>query len=89
MDGMVHNTTVFALFVWQNPNGNRNVPYLNRNDSNRKLNLNWIDNDWNDVCRFAAVRNWLQYQNLPLPRWVLFIKLLPPPAEHFSDLDKW
>jgi hypothetical protein len=37
-------------------NGNRNVAYLNRNDSKRKLNLNWFDNDWNDICRFPAVR---------------------------------
>ena len=35
--------------VWQNRNGNRNVPYLNRNGSKRNLNLNWIENDWNDI----------------------------------------
>ncbi len=45
--------------VWQNRNGNRNVGYLNFNDGQRKLNLNWIDNDWNDICRFAAVRQFL------------------------------
>lgn len=43
--------------VWQNRNGNRNVPYLNRNGSKRNLNLNWTDNDWNEIYRFAAVRN--------------------------------
>lgn len=92
-DGQCHgwhgaqNDGLFS-FVWQNPDGNRNVPYLNRNDSNRKLNLNWIDNDWNDICRFAAVRNWLQYKNSPLSRRVLF-QLLPPPAEHFPDFHKW
>ncbi len=37
-------------------NGNRNVPYLNRNDSERNLNLNWRDNDWNAIYRFLAVR---------------------------------
>lgn len=45
--------------VWQNPNGNRNVGYLYYNDGQRKLNLNWIDNDWNDNYRFAAVRQFL------------------------------
>ena len=43
--------------VWQNPNGHRNVPYLNRNGSKRNLNLNWVEDDWDAVCRFAAVRN--------------------------------
>src|SRR3989338_10552586 len=38
-------------------NGNRNVPYLNRNDSKRNLNLNWFDNDWNANYRFLAVRH--------------------------------
>jgi len=37
-------------------NGNRNVAYLNRNDSKRNLNLNWFDNDWNANYRFLAVR---------------------------------
>ena len=41
---------------WVNPNGNCNVPYLNRNGSERNLNLNWNDNDWNENCRFLAVR---------------------------------
>lgn len=45
--------------VWQNWNGNRNVAYLNLNDSKRKLNLNYYDNDWNENCRFAAVRKLL------------------------------
>lgn len=38
-------------------NGNRNVPYLNRNDAKRNLNLNWWDNDWNGNYRFLAVRH--------------------------------
>jgi len=32
------------------------VPYLNVNDDKRKLNLNWLDNDWNANYRFLAVR---------------------------------
>ena len=42
--------------VWRNHNGNRNVPYLIRNGSNRDLNLSWDDNAWDDGCRFLAVR---------------------------------
>jgi hypothetical protein len=38
-------------------NGNRNVPYLDRNGSKRNLNLNWWDNDWNANYRFLAVRH--------------------------------
>ena len=45
---------------WVNPNSNRNVPYLNGYNGNRKLNLNWFDNDWNDNWRFLAVRNFLK-----------------------------
>jgi len=42
----------------------RNCAYLNRNGSKRKLNLNWIDNDWNDSCRFAVVRKSLHFTPL-------------------------
>jgi len=42
--------------IWTDANGNRNVPYLDVNGHKRKLNLNWFDNDWNDNCRFLAVR---------------------------------
>ncbi len=38
-------------------NGNRNVPYLDKDDRKRNLNLNWWDNDWNDNYRFLAVRH--------------------------------
>ena len=37
-------------------NGNRNVPYLNKDGSKRNLNLNRWDNDWNSNYRFLAVR---------------------------------
>jgi hypothetical protein len=37
---------------------NRNVAYLNRNDSKRDLNLNNFDNDWNRNYRFLAVRHY-------------------------------
>ena len=38
-------------------NGNRNVPYLNRNDAKRNLNLNWWGGDWYGNYRFLAVRH--------------------------------
>jgi len=42
-----------------NPDGNRNVPYLDNWNDKRKLNLNWWNDDWNRNYRFAAVRNFL------------------------------
>jgi len=42
--------------VWQVPNGNRNVLCLESDDRKRNLNLNWLENDWNENWRFAAVR---------------------------------
>ena len=39
---------------WRNSNGNLYVPYSNFDDDNRKLNHNWIDNDWNDNWSFVA-----------------------------------
>ncbi|MCX6786408.1 MAG: hypothetical protein NTU85_01135 [Candidatus Kaiserbacteria bacterium] len=54
-DGTSHNGSVAKV------NGNRNVPYLNRNDSKRNLNLNWWNNDWNSDYRFLAVRHFLDF----------------------------
>jgi len=48
--------TIFKGSVCVNSNGNRCVAYLNRNDSKRNLNLNRVDNRWNDNCRFLARR---------------------------------
>lgn len=42
--------------VWQDSGGGRRVGGLNGDDGERKLSLFWIDVDWNDSCRFAAVR---------------------------------
>ncbi len=42
--------------VWQDRLGNRYVPYLFRNVSERGLHLVWVGHDWVEVCRFAAVR---------------------------------
>ena len=44
-------------------NGNRNVLYLDRNDSKRNLNLNWWDNDWNANYRFLGVRHYLCFSS--------------------------
>lgn len=50
MDGILYIGS-----VWQNPNGNRNVPMLWSNDRERNANLNWLDNMWNANYRFLAV----------------------------------
>jgi hypothetical protein len=50
--------------VWQDRNGNRNVPYLNRNGSKRNLNLNWFDDKWNADYRFAAIPTTLSVLSL-------------------------
>ncbi len=42
--------------VWQDSHDDRYCAFLDRNGSKRNLNLNWIENDWNENCRFAAVR---------------------------------
>lgn len=39
----------------------RHVPYLYRDADDRNLNLNWFDNDWDDVYCFAGVRNSLLF----------------------------
>ena len=46
------------LFVhfWQDPNRSRRILYVNRNPSNRKLNLNYPDNRFNSHCVLAGVR---------------------------------
>ncbi|MBD3311713.1 MAG: hypothetical protein GF349_04475 [Candidatus Magasanikbacteria bacterium] len=36
--------------------GNRFVPYLYRDGSERSLNLSWDDHDWYEIFRFLAVR---------------------------------
>ena len=45
-------------------NDNRNVAYLNRNDHERNLNLNWFDNEWNENYRFAAVRKSIRWSTV-------------------------
>lgn len=51
MDDAAYNGSVAKV------NGNRYVSYLDRNDSNRNLNLNRRDDRWNRNCRFLAVRH--------------------------------
>ncbi|KKU77147.1 MAG: hypothetical protein UY12_C0036G0003 [Parcubacteria group bacterium GW2011_GWA2_47_8b] len=43
---------------WRNPNGNRNVAYLNRWGGGRGLDLDWCGSGsgWRDDYRFLAVR---------------------------------
>lgn len=47
---------ILRISVWRNPNGKRNIPYLNWNGNERYLNLNWFENDWNENYRFVALR---------------------------------
>ena len=42
--------------VWRDFNGDLCVAYLNRNDSERGLGLDWISDRWGGGCRFLAVR---------------------------------
>jgi hypothetical protein len=42
--------------VWHGRDGCRYVPYLDWFGSERYLDLFWIEFDWYEVCRFAAVR---------------------------------
>jgi len=62
-------------------NGNRNVPYLNRNDAKRNLNLNWWNNDWNGNCRFLAVRHCHDFSR-PSVGGSFAYNLSSPAAEH-------
>ena len=41
---------------WRHPDGNPNVLYANRDDTNRKLNLSYSDNTWNRNYWFFGVR---------------------------------
>lgn len=69
-------------------NGNRNVPYLSRNDSKRNLNLNWWDNDWNSNYRFLAVRNFYSFSRDSLSR-VLFKSCFFQPPNIFPISEKF
>ena len=65
-------------------NGNRNVPYLN-DWNDRKLNLNWWNDEWNDNYRFLAVRNFLF--------WLIILgglvyQLASPSSEHLANFRK-
>ncbi|MBI2448137.1 hypothetical protein HYV44_01055 [Candidatus Microgenomates bacterium] len=69
----------YFVQYWQNPNGNLMVVCLYENDSKRKANLNYFDNDWNDNWRFAAVRKYIRFP----PLWrVLVDSLLDPSTKH-------
>lgn len=48
---------VVALGSVAGVDGNRRVPYLYRDGSERQLDLRWFDCGWGAYCRFLAVRN--------------------------------
>jgi len=52
---------ILRIYVWRNPNGNLNVPYLYSNADERNLNLNYFENDWNENYRFLGRRNFLYF----------------------------
>lgn len=55
-----------------NPNGNRYVLYLYRNDDGRwSWNANWLDNDWND--RNFSARLATLFTSLPTSCWESFV----------------
>lgn len=42
--------------VWTDRDGDRHVACLDQDGSLRDLDLSWCDDDWNEFCRFAAVK---------------------------------
>lgn len=46
---------IFLGSVWRSPGGDRRCPYLSWCGSGRNLYLDWVDGDWYEICRFAAV----------------------------------
>ena len=63
-------------------NGNRNVAYVNANENGLNLNWNWLDNRWNQSCRFLVVRKSLLPSTSNGAGFRL--QLLFPTAEHFT-----
>lgn len=54
---MAHRT-----LLRQDSDDNLHVAYLNENSSERNLNLNIWDEDWNSNYRFLAFRNYLYFK---------------------------
>jgi hypothetical protein len=72
--------------ILRNPNGNRNVLYLYRNDDGQwNWNYNWLDNDW-DADNLSAGYATLFISPSLFSEGVLFWKLSVPSAEHPADL---
>ena len=71
-----------------NDDGNRNVPYANRNGKRWNRNWNWLDNDFNSNERIALCGNWqqisLMIRNVRRVRTTDYLS--HPPAEHFAHL---
>lgn len=71
MDGVTDGRKYIIGLVWRNPNGNLNCPILNENDDKRNLNLNNVQNRWNDNYRFLASRHCLHCARLIQPPSIL------------------
>jgi hypothetical protein len=52
---------ILHIFIWQSPNGNRNVWYLYFNGKRWCLNYNWLDNNFNSNYRLVGSRNSLYF----------------------------
>ena len=73
-----------VLYTFRNPNGNRYVLYLYRNDSGKwNWNYNWLDNNW-DANNFSVGSATLLILLL-FVEGVLFIELPLPATKHFTD----
>jgi len=72
----------------RNPNGNRNVLYLNWNDGKWNWNVNWLDNDWNANHISPVLAN-LSFLLRFHGGGVLFCELTIPSSKHFAYLIKW
>jgi len=67
--------------ILRNPNGNRYILYLYRNDNGKwNWNYNWLDNDWNTDNPSAVLANPFISPPTILLGGVLFQNLSVPPS---------
>ena len=82
------------MHICETLDGNLQAPNFRLNDSNRNLNANNVDNDWNDRNRFVFVRNSISFITRLRRSRVMFLSaslfeyLTMPATKHFSNLNK-
>lgn len=80
-DGVSHNKR-----LWRNPKSdNLCAPYFYRDSDNRKLNLNNVDNKWNDNWVFVAFRDSLIEADSATMLAEFSIQGFLPSADHLAD----